>query len=348
MKTLIIGPSWVGDMMMSQSLYRTLKQLNPDIEIDVMAPSWCRALLAKMPEVSQAIAMPLGHGEFALSKRYQLGKSLRENHYQQAIVLPNSFKSALIPYFAKIPKRTGWRGEMRYGLLNDLRKLNKQAYPLMVERYVALAYPKQEMHSAKDIPQPILWPKLHVTMPEILETLTAFDIPQDAPLIGFCPGAEFGPAKRWPDYHYATLADMIVKQHAKVLIFGSANDRQVGEQIMAKMAHSDQCINLAGKTQLDQAINLIAACKAVVTNDSGLMHVAAALDRPLVALYGPSSPDFTPPLSNKAEVIRLITGYHRVRRGDAEQGYHQSLIDIKPDQVFESLMKLIVRCEKSN
>lgn len=348
MKTLIIGPSWVGDMMMSQSLYRTLKQLNPDIEIDVMAPSWCRALLAKMPEVSQAIAMPLGHGEFALSKRYQLGKSLRENHYQQAIVLPNSFKSALIPYFAKIPKRTGWKGEMRYGLLNDLRKLNKQAYPLMVERYVALAYPKQQMHSAKDIPQPILWPKLHVTMPEILETLTAFDIPQDAPLIGFCPGAEFGPAKRWPDYHYATLADMIVKQHAKVLIFGSANDRQVGEQIMAKMTHSDQCINLAGKTQLDQAINLIAACKAVVTNDSGLMHVAAALDRPLVALYGPSSPDFTPPLSNKAEVIRLITGYHRVRRGDAEQGYHQSLIDIKPDQVFESLMKLIVRCEKSN
>ncbi|MCX8600797.1 MULTISPECIES: ADP-heptose--LPS heptosyltransferase RfaF [unclassified Gilliamella] len=348
MKTLIIGPSWVGDMMMSQSLYRTLKQLNPNIEIDVMAPSWCRALLAKMPEVSQAIAMPLGHGEFALSKRYQLGKSLRENHYQQAIVLPNSFKSALIPYFAKIPKRTGWKGEMRYGLLNDLRKLNKQAYPLMVERYVALAYPKQEMHSAKDIPQPILWPKLHVTMPEILETLTAFDIPQDAPLIGFCPGAEFGPAKRWPDYHYATLADMIVKQHAKVLIFGSANDRQVGEQIMAKMTHSDQCINLAGKTQLDQAINLIAACKAVVTNDSGLMHVAAALDRPLVALYGPSSPDFTPPLSNKAEVIRLITGYHRVRRGDAEQGYHQSLIDIKPDQVFESLMKLIVRCEKSN
>ena len=348
MKTLIIGPSWVGDMMMSQSLYRTLKQLNPDIEIDVMAPSWCRALLAKMPEVSQAIAMPLGHGEFALSKRYQLGKSLRENHYQQAIVLPNSFKSALIPYFAKIPKRTGWKGEMRYGLLNDLRKLNKQAYPLMVERYVALAYPKQEMHSAKDIPQPILWPKLHVTMPEILETLTAFDIPQDAPLIGFCPGAEFGPAKRWPDYHYATLADMIVKQHAKVLIFGSANDRQVGEQIIAKMTHSDQCINLAGKTQLDQAINLIAACKAVVTNDSGLMHVAAALDRPLVALYGPSSPDFTPPLSNKAEVIRLITGYHRVRRGDAEQGYHQSLIDIKPDQVFESLMKLIVRCEKSN
>lgn len=347
MKTLIIGPSWVGDMMMSQSLYRTLKQLDPSIEIDVMAPAWCRALLDKMPEVNQSIAMPISHGEFALSKRYQLGKELRNNQYDQAIILPNSFKSALIPFFAKIAKRTGWKGEMRYGLLNDLRVLDKQAFPLMVERYVALAYPKQNIHSAKDIPQPILWPKLNVLTDEVEQTLSTFNITSEEPLIGFCPGAEFGPAKRWPDYHYAALADKIVKQHAKIIIFGSGKDKIVGEQIIAKMNHGEHCINLAGQTELGQAINLIAACKAVVTNDSGLMHVAAALDKPLVALYGPSSPDFTPPLSNKAEVIRLITGYHRVRKGDAEQGYHQSLIDIKPDLVFETLMNLIVRCEKS-
>ncbi|OCG08914.1 ADP-heptose--LPS heptosyltransferase [Gilliamella sp. wkB178] len=348
MKTLIIGPSWVGDMMMSQSLYRTLKQLNPENEIDVMAPAWCRALLNKMPEVNQAIAMPLGHGEFALGKRRQLGKSLRGEHYDQAIVLPNSFKSALIPFFAEIPKRTGWQGEMRYVLLNDMRKLDKKAWPLMVQRYVALAYPKHEVHTADDLPQPLLWPKLEVQADEVTAALTSFEIPQDAPLIGFCPGAEFGPAKRWPDYHYAALADLLVRQHAKILIFGSANDREVGDNIIAKMTHGEECINLAGKTQLEQAINLIAACKAIVTNDSGLMHVAAAVDRPLVALYGPSSPEFTPPLSNKAEVIRLITGYQRVRHGDAEQGYHQSLIDIKPEAVFETLMKLIVRCEKSN
>lgn len=348
MKTLIIGPSWVGDMMMSQSLYRTLKQLNPDNEIDVMAPSWCRALLNKMPEVNQSIDMPLGHGELELTKRFKLGKSLRESNYDQAIVLPNSLKSALIPFFAKIPKRTGWKGEMRFGLLNDIRKLNKQAFPLMVQRYVALAYPRHEIHSANELPQPLLWPKLNIEQNEVNEALINFNIPQDVPLIGFCPGAEFGPAKRWPDYHYAALADMIVKQHAEILIFGSAKDREVGEQIIARMTHGEQCINLAGKTTLEQAVNLIASCKAIVTNDSGLMHVAAALDRPLVALYGPSSPDFTPPLSDNAEVIRLITGYHRVRQGDAEQGYHQSLIDIKPDNVFEALMKLIVRCEKSN
>ncbi|NUF48614.1 ADP-heptose--LPS heptosyltransferase RfaF [Gilliamella sp. ESL0250] len=348
MKTLIIGPSWVGDMMMSQSLYRTLKQLDSNNRIDVLAPAWCRALLNKMPEVNQAIAMPLGHGEFALAKRREIGKSLRDNHYDQAIVLPNSFKSAMIPFFAKIPKRTGWKGEIRYGLLNDLRKLDKQAFPLMVERYIALAYPKDKIHSSSDLPQPLLWPKLNVEQDEIIQALLTFAITQDEPLIGFCPGAEFGPAKRWPDYHYAALADMLVQQHAKVIILGSKNDRIVGEQILAKMIHRDKCINLAGQTELEQAVSLIAACKAIVTNDSGLMHIAAALDRPLVALYGPSSPDFTPPLSDKAKVIRLITGYHRVRKGDAEQGYHQSLIDIKPDIVFETLMKLIIRCQKSN
>ncbi len=347
MKTLIIGPSWVGDMMMSQSLYRTLKQINPDNQIDVIAPAWCRPLLNKMPEVNQAITMPLGHGELALTKRYQLGKQFRQSHYHQSIVLPNSFKSALIPFFAKIPKRTGWKGEMRYGLLNDIRQLNKLDFPLMVERYVALAYPQDNIKTASDLPKPLLWPKLQVTQDEINLALSNFNIDNKAPLIGFCPGAEFGPAKRWPDYHYAALADKVIKQHAKVLIFGSAKDCEVGKQIMAKMTLSDHCINLAGQTQLEQVVALIAACKAIVTNDSGLMHIAAALDRPLVALYGPSSPDFTPPLSDKAQVIRLATGYHRIRKGDGEQGYHQSLIDIDPNNVFETLMNLMHRCEKS-
>lgn len=344
MKTLIVGPSWVGDMMMSQSLYRTLKKNNPDTEIDVMAPAWCRPLLNKMPEVSQAIAMPIGHGEFALGQRYQLGKQLRARHYDQAIVLPNSFKSALIPFFAQIPKRTGWKGEMRYGLLNDRRQLDKTAFPLMVERYVALAYHNADIHSAKDLPQPLLWPQLQVEQQDIDSTLAVFNLSAELPMIGFCPGAEFGPAKRWPDYHYAALANLLIEQGSQIVIFGSAKDREVGEKIISQMIQPERAINLAGTTTLEQAVNLIAACKAVVTNDSGLMHIAAALHRPLVALYGPSSPDFTPPLSDKAEVIRLITGYHKVRKGDAEQGYHQSLIDIKPELAFETLMKLLMRC----
>ena len=149
-RVLVIGPSWVGDMVMSQSLYKAIKQQYPDASIDVMAPGWCAPILARMPEVNRSIDMPLGHGEFALGKRYQLGKSLAQQHYDHAYVLPNSAKSALIPWFAGIPTRTGWKGEMRYGLLNDLRP-NKKAFQYMVERYVALAYPRAAMQSSASL-----------------------------------------------------------------------------------------------------------------------------------------------------------------------------------------------------
>ncbi|OKP00873.1 ADP-heptose--LPS heptosyltransferase RfaF [Xenorhabdus eapokensis] len=344
MKILVIGPSWVGDMMMSQSLYRTLKDLYPNAEIDVMAPAWCRPLLAKMPEVHQALAMPLGHGALALGERRRLGLVLRENRYDRAYVLPNSFKSALVPFFANISLRTGWRGEMRYGVLNDIRVLNKSAFPLMVQRYVALAYEGKNMRSADDLPQSLLWPQLSVNDEDIAESTSAFNIADHRPIIGFCPGAEFGPAKRWPHYHYAALAEQLITQKGyQVLLFGSDKDHQAGEDIRALLSDDarENCLNLAGKTSLEQAVNIIAACDAIVTNDSGLMHVAAALNRPLVALYGPSSPDFTPPLSNKAEVIRLITGYHKIRKGDSDGGYHQSLIDIQPEMVLSSLEKLL-------
>lgn len=348
MKILVIGPSWVGDMMMSQSLYRTIKALHPHAQIDVMAPQWCRPLLAKMPEVNQAIPMPLGHGALEIGERRRLGISLRGNRYDQAIVLPNSLKSALVPFFANIAKRTGWRGEMRYGLLNDIRPLNKEAFPLMVQRYVALAYDKQTIQSAADIPPPILKPKLVTVPQEVSETLQIFGIDDSRPIIGFCPGAEFGPAKRWPHYHYATLAqELISLKGYRVLLFGSQKDHPAGEDIRQSLTDEAKpyCHNFAGETSLEQAVNLIDACQAVVSNDSGLMHVAAALDKPLVALYGPSSPDFTPPLSDKAEVIRLIKGYHKVRKGDGESGYHQSLIDIQPKMVLDALARLNIGIE---
>ncbi|OKP54832.1 ADP-heptose--LPS heptosyltransferase [Serratia marcescens] len=348
MKILVIGPSWVGDMMMSQSLYRTLKAEYPSAEIDVMAPAWCRPLLARMPEVNQALAMPLGHGALGLGERRRLGRALRANRYDRAYVLPNSFKSALVPFFADIPQRTGWRGEMRYGLLNDIRVLDKAAFPLMVQRYVALAYDKGRIQRADDLPQPLLWPQLQVSDEEIAETTSAFNLTDSRPIVGFCPGAEFGPAKRWPHYHYATLAQQLIESGYQVALFGSAKDHEAGEQIRAALQDDarDFCLNLAGKTQLEQAVILIAACRAVVSNDSGLMHVAAALNKPLIALYGPSSPDFTPPLSDKARVIRLISGYHKVRKGDADQGYHQSLIDIQPQQVLDALTPLLVASEE--
>jgi heptosyltransferase-2 len=337
MKTLIIGPSWVGDMLMSQSLYRHLKQQNPDIEIDVLAPNWCRPVLARMPEVNQAIEMPVGHGSLQWGLRKQIGKQLSQNSYEQALVLPNSLKSALIPWFASIPKRTGWRGEMRYGLLNDIRPLDKEAFPLMVQRYVALS---QEATAPALSLDSILYPQLSVDSAEYNAALIQLGLNPDK-AIAFCPGAEFGPAKRWPDYHYAALAKKMISEGYQIWLFGSEKDRETCQQIQDQLSEQEQkrCHNLAGTTSLPQAIDLIAHCEAAVSNDSGLMHIAAAVNTPLVALYGPTSPSFTPPLSNQAEIIKLLDGFHKIRKGDAEQGYHQSMIDITPDMAQTALQK---------
>ena len=256
-------------------------------------------------------------------------------------MLPNSLKSALIPFFAKIPKRRGWKGESRYGLLNDLRA-NKNDYPMMVQRYVALAFEKGQVPSAENLP--IAFPYLQTQAVEIAATKAKFETlfkqTENRAVIGFCPGAEFGPAKRWPHYHYAKLAEMLIEKGYAIYLFGSKKDQEVGEQIRQSMPESLQpyCLNLAGLTDLNQAVDLIAECTAVVSNDSGLMHIAAALNKPLVALYGPTSPTYTPPLSSNAQVIRLIEGgLIKIRKGEGAEGYHQSMIDITPDSVLAAL-----------
>ncbi|HHW7570569.1 TPA: lipopolysaccharide heptosyltransferase II [Mannheimia haemolytica] len=345
MNILVIGPSWVGDMMMSHALYQQLKIQYPNCQIDVMAPDWCRPLLARMPEVRNAISMPIGHGSFRLCERYRLGKSLR-NQYDMAIVLPNSLKSAFIPLFAKIARRRGWKGESRYFFLNDLRS-NKNDYPMMAQRYVALAFEKATVPTAQQLP--IAYPYLTTDSEQIEQTKAKFEkqlaYAENRPAIGFCPGAEFGPAKRWPHYHYATLAKMLIEQGYSVRLFGSKKDEAAGEQIRLALPENLQryCLNLAGQTDLNQAVDLIADCNAVVSNDSGLMHIAAALNKPLVALYGPTSPQYTPPLSQNAEIIRLIEGgLIKIRKGEGAEGYHQSLIDIQPEMVMDKLAELLV------
>ncbi|AEW44234.1 ADP-heptose:LPS heptosyltransferase II [Serratia symbiotica str. 'Cinara cedri'] len=349
MKILVIGPSWVGDMMMSQSLYRTLKvEYSSSVEIDVIAPAWCYSLLKCMPEVHQALLMPLSHGALDLRERLRIGYALRANQYDYAYVLPNSFKSALVPFFANIPKRIGWCGEIRYGLINDLRLLNKAAFPLMIQRYIALAYDKGRIQCADDLPQPLLWPYLQVSKEDMTMTAIMFHLDNYKSMIGFCPGAEFGHAKRWPHYHYITLAQALISQGYQILLLGSVKDYALSEQIRTGLPEGirDDCINLAGRTQINQIVILISLCQAIVSNDSGLMHIAAALSTPLIALYGPSSPNFTPPLSYNATVIRLISGYYKMRKGRSAEGYHQSLIDIHPRQVLKALRSLLIVNEK--
>lgn len=340
MKILIIGPSWVGDMVMSQSLYITLKQQHPDAVIDVMAPAWCKPILERMPEVNQAIEMPLGHGAFDLFGRRRLGKQLSANNYTHAYICPNSAKSALIPWFAGIPKRIGWKGEMRYGLLNDLRS-NKKSFQYMVERYVALAHPKSEMVDSSSLGglDTLPRPKLAIDADTQQATLTKFSLSTEKPVLGLCPGAEFGPAKQWPIEHYATVANEMINQGYQVWLFGSAKDKETTETIKS-LVHSDNqtsVFNLAGDTSLIEAVDLLAACKTVVSNDSGLMHVAAAVGCHVVGVYGSTSPKYTPPLAEKVDIVSTDIECRPCFKRECPLGHLKCLKELKPSNVLSKL-----------
>ena len=336
MRILIIGPSWVGDMVMAQTLFQVLKQRHVDCVIDVLAPEWSRPILERMPEVRQALSFPLGHGVLDLATRRRIGKSLA-GQYDQAILLPNSLKSALVPFFAGIPKRTGWRGEFRYGLLNDVRRLDKARYPLMIERFMALAYPADA-----DLPQPYPRPSLRIEDASRAAALARFGLELDRPVLALCPGAEFGEAKKWPSEHYAKIAELKVREGWQVWLFGSKNDHPVGEQIRDRLipGFREESYNLAGETSLAEAIDLLSCADAVVSNDSGLMHVAAALNRPLVAVYGSTSPGFTPPLADQVEVVRLGLDCSPCFDRTCRFGHYNCLRQLEPDAVAAALQRL--------
>ena len=338
-RILVVGPSWVGDMVMAQTLFSALKAQHPDCDIDVLAPDWSRPILERMPEVRAALSLPFGHGDLRLGERRQQGKALI-GEYDQAIVLPNSLKSALLPFWADIPVRTGWRGEMRYGLLNDVRVLDKEKYPLMVQRFVALAL-------AKGAPVPTLaditYPHFTVNPSDADAARMSLGLSQSLPVMALCPGAEFGPAKRWPDEHYAALATKQLQEGWQVWIFGSAKDREVADLIVANIPEKfrNRVKILAGQTSLAEAVDLMAQANVVVSNDSGLMHIAAALGRPLVAVYGSTSPDFTPPLAEHMEVVRLGLECSPCFKRECPLEHLNCLRQLFPDTVFAAVQRLL-------
>ena len=301
MKILIVAPNWIGDAIMAEPLYHFLKQRFPSAQLEVLAPDWTHPLLNRMSAVDKAIAAPFTHGQLSLSKRWKLGQKLKQNHYHQAIILPNSLKSALIPFFANIPRRTGYKGEQRYLLLNDIRKLDTQALPRLVDRYLALANDDHSLPSSRN------HPVLNIDSEQQTIRLAKFGLSTSQPIAVFCIGAEYGPAKRWPAQHFASLAKKMAHRGYQIWLFGSAKEVPISESITHLIDKPTQAIlyNLCGKTTLDEAIDLMSAAQVVVSNDSGLMHMAAALNLPLVALYGSSSYLYTPPLSTLAEVLSL-------------------------------------------
>jgi len=324
-------------MVMAQSLFKLLRQLHPGSEIDVLAPAWSRPLTERMPEVSASIDMPLGHGQLLLGERYRLGRTLAKRGYGRAYILPNSLKSALIPVFAGIETRTGWRGEMRFGLLSDIRKLDPKRYPLMVERFAALAFAP-----GAPLPEVLPRPELRVK-PEALPALCKqYRLTLERSVLALCPGAEFGPAKQWPAEHYAVVAARAIAAGWQVWLFGSEKDRAVADTIIAAVPESDRsnCVSLAGRTSLADAIDLMSAAAAVVSNDSGLMHIAAALGRPLVAVYGSTSPDFTPPLSDRVAIVSQALDCQPCFKRECPLGHLRCLRELAPGRVLKALAQL--------
>lgn len=320
-KILIVAPSWIGDTIMMQPLLMRLKARQPDAQIHVLAPGWSAPLLGRMPEVAASIVNPFAHGEFDWNGRRALGHRLASAGFSAAYVLPNSWKSALVPWFAGIPRRVGYTGEARYLLLNERQP--KSALPRLVDRYAVLAGPAEG---------PTPNPRLSSTPAQQLAARAALGLPADAAPVVFCPGAEYGPAKRWPAHHFATLAQRL---DAPVWIVGSAKDAPVGAEI-ARLA-AGAALNLCGRTDLEQAIDIIAGARAVVSNDSGLMHVAAALNRPLVALYGSSSPAYTPPLSPRATILSLGLDCSPCFKRECPLGHLRCLEDLAPEQVIAAM-----------
>jgi len=316
-RILVVAPNWIGDALMAQPLLARLREKLPGVKLDALAPAWVAPVMRRMPEVDEVIDTPFRHGALDLRARWRLGRTLRAPRYDQAIVLPNSWKSGLVPFFADIPIRSGYIGESRYGLLNlKYRTRNKERAPM------ALHYARLSEKPGTAPREPLPAPRLRVDPTAARATVARFGIAGRYAV--FCPGAEYGPAKRWP--YFVELASRV---SLPVAVLGSAGDREAASGIAGK--------NLVGQTSLDEAIELVACADFVVTNDSGLMHVAAALGTPQVALFGSSSPKHTPPLSVHARVLWLGIECSPCYARECPLGHFRCMRELPVDRVLDEI-----------
>lgn len=336
-KILIIGPTWVGDMVLAQSLFKTLKLQQPNCQIDVAAPLWTLPLLERMVEVNEKIALPFKHGEAAIWQRIKFGKSLKHKKYTRAIILTNTFKSAILPWAAGIPKRTSFLGEMRYGLINDIRPLDKSKLKKTVERFVTLGLEKNAT-----LPLKLPIPSLQTSPKAAWLLASQYGILNHNKILGLCPGAEYGEAKRWPAHHYAEVANIALTSGWQVLLFGSDKDAPITKEI--NQLTQNKCISLGGKTKLGEAIDLMSLCNTVISNDSGLMHVAAALmdldqnNKKLIAIFGSSDPYHTPPMHPDAIIKYLELNCSPCFKRTCPLGHLNCLKQISPHAVSNAFL----------
>lgn len=325
-RSFIVAPQWIGDAVMTEPLLRRLHARGE--RLTVGAVPWVAPVYRSMPQVDEVIEFPFQHGGLQWGARRRLSRDLH-GRFDTAYVLPNSLKSALLPFLAGIPRRVGYLGEARVGLLTHRLK-NPAGKPPMVAFYSALSGEQAGLEDDR--------PALHIPPTEIQGALSAQGLQRGA-YYAFAPGAEYGPSKRWPEAHYAQLAAQL---QAPVVLLGSGKDQPVCEAI-AQAAPNAR--NLAGRTSLPEAFALIAGTRAMVSNDSGLMHVAAAFGVPQVALFGSSSPLHTPPLNPAAQVVWLKDepGYQPPLdcapcfARECPLQHHRCLRDVAPERVLALL-----------
>lgn len=328
---LVVGPSWVGDMVMAQSLLITLAGDGRTRAIDVLAPAWSLPLIRRMPEVRDALELPAGHGQVALGARWRLGRALKARGYARAIVLPRSLKSALVPFFARVPERVGYRGEMRWGVLTEARPLDEKVLTQTVHRFVALGHPRDAPR-----PPPIPEPRLRVDPANQAQLVAALGLAPGPGVVGMMPGAEYGPAKCWPIEYYAALAARLTGEGRQVWILGSSKDAPSGEAIAAACAHG--AVNLCGRTRLEDVVDLLALVPVAVTNDSGLMHVAAAVGVHVVALYGSTTPAYTPPLTKRATILYHALSCSPCFARECPLGHFLCLRGMEVEEVYRAVV----------
>lgn len=333
MNYLVVGPSWVGDMVMAQALFISLKQQDQKASIDVLAPGWSLPIIARMSEVNQGIAAPWKSGELALKAQWQLARTLKG--YDKAIILPRSFKSALIPFFAGIPERVGFSGEGRSVLLTDARRRHPTRNGSVITdktvwRYMGLGVSKADYEVYQfDVPQPTLT----IDDANVRSVMASLELDPERPAIAICPGAEFGPSKQWPLENHRSLAGKLVQQGHQVWIMGGPKDKDAGDQV----ANGQKGVfNLCGRTRLEDTVDLFSQCRKVVSHDSGLMHVAAAAGAEVVAIYGSTSPDFTPPLTDKASIVRYPIECSPCFDRTCRFGHYKCLTGISVQKVLEA------------
>ena len=339
---LIIAPNWIGDAVSTQPLLANLKVLYPDSKINILASNWVAPVYRACSEVHEVIEAKFEHKKLQWKLRKEIAKEIEAKNYQACFVLPNSFKSALIPWLANIPFRIGYRGELRFGLINlALDNPSKVNRPPMVEHYLVLS---QLLKDDESIPLDKLVPKLNVSgaaKEQVGQKLQDANINRDF-IYAICPGAEYGPSKRWPTEHFAVLAQQLIKQNSnnQIVLLGGKNDYSLAQEITSQSKLVSNIHNWCGNTSLDEAIALIGMSKAVVSNDSGLMHIAAALQIPQVAIFGSSDPAHTPPLSDRAKIMWLNMSCSPCHKRVCPLGHLSCLKDILPEQVLATLNTL--------